>query len=76
MSEQIYGKLMTGHLATEVVSGHEEIGGEYVCLCFNFLPKRIPGVHVLGGALEILLQIAMKNVVSELMSDREVYPSR
>ena len=69
MPEQIYGKLMTGHLVAEVVSGHEEIGSEYVCLCFNFLPNSIPGVHVLGGALEILLHIAMKNVVSELMSD-------
>gem|GEM_PF-4070788 len=67
---------MTSDLVSEVVRGHEEIGGENVSLRFNFFPESVPGVHVFGGAFEFLLQLTVEDVVSEFMSNGEIYPPR
>lgn len=71
VAQQIETNRLTVHLPPEVVQRHQQGRGEQICLCLDVAFVVVARFDVAVAALEKVLLVTVKDVVTELMRNRE-----
>ena len=73
MTKQSEAHRLPGNLPPEVIERHQQRRGEQISVGFNTPFIAVTGLDVVGRAREPSLLLAMQEVVTELVGDREAF---